>query len=160
MRTASVGLLLGAAFAIAGSRLDAEQLRPGKPSPGVTEISIFGRPLMTPEEVDAYHALLESALTAEEREILLHQHCERMAQRARERGITLPGMATDPEEPICGQELMIPQEIAEYRKRLRELDEKERESAARAAPPDRVTPPRRARTARGSPCDSSAGARV
>lgn len=126
MRTFSLCLVLGAVFAITGSSVRAEQLQPGESSPEATEVEIYGRPLMTQEEVDAYNAQLQSNLTAEEREVFLHQHRERMAQRARERGITLPGMTTEPEESIYGQELMSPQEIDAYRKRLRELDEDER----------------------------------
>jgi len=131
MRTLSLCLVLGAAFSLAGSNLRAEQTQPGVSSPEATETQIYGRPLMTQREVDAYNAQLAANLTAEEREVFVHQHRERMDQRARERGITLPGMTTDPEQRIYGQELMSPQEIARFRKRLRALDADERESFLR-----------------------------
>jgi len=131
MRTLPSCLALVASLSIAGSSLQAEQTQPGESSPAATESEIYGRPLMTPDEVDEYHAKLASNLSAEEREIFIHQHRERMEQRARERGVTLPGMTITPDEPIYGQELMSPQEIEAYRQHLRDSSESERESFVR-----------------------------
>lgn len=153
MRTVSLCLLLAATFLFSGSLARAEQLPPGTSTPEMTEAEIYGRPLMSQEEVEAYRAQLAGDLTAEEREVFIHQHRERMAQRARERGITLPGMTTEPEEPIYGQELMSPQEIDEYRKRVRELDARERESFVRKHR-DEITARARERGAEGPPVGS------
>lgn len=57
---------------------------------------IFGRELMSKEEMDEYQLRMRKAKSLEEKEMLRNQHRERMLVRAKERGVTLP------EEPPYG----------------------------------------------------------
>jgi hypothetical protein len=52
--------------------------------------AIYGSQLMTQQERNEYRAKMRSLRTAQEREQLRFEHHERMQQRARERGVTLP----------------------------------------------------------------------
>lgn len=51
---------------------------------------MYGYQMMSPAERDEYRNRMRTATTAEERERIRAEHHERMVQRARERGITLP----------------------------------------------------------------------
>lgn len=55
-----------------------------------TGMPMFGRQLMTPEEMTAYRARMRAATTAEERARIRAEHHQQMLERARERGVTLP----------------------------------------------------------------------
>lgn len=52
---------------------------------------IYGSRLMTEEERIQYRDRMRAAKTAEEREQIRREHHEEMKERARERGVTLPG---------------------------------------------------------------------
>lgn len=51
---------------------------------------IYGSRLMTEEERIQYRDRMRAAKTAEEREQIRREHHEKMKERARERGVTLP----------------------------------------------------------------------
>lgn len=53
---------------------------------------IYGSQLMTRQERLEHRAKLRAAKTAEEREQIRKEHHERMQQRAKERGVSLPEM--------------------------------------------------------------------
>lgn len=55
-----------------------------------TGMPMFGRQLMTPEEMAAHRARMRTATTAEERARIRAEHHQQMLERARERGVTLP----------------------------------------------------------------------
>lgn len=61
-----------------------------------TGAPIFGRQLMTAEEMAEHRARMRAAPTAEERARIRAEHHQKMLEQARERGITLP------EEPPMG----------------------------------------------------------
>ena len=58
---------------------------------------IYGSQLMTQQERNEYRAKMRTAKTAKERERLRYEHHERMQERAKERGVTLPA-----EPPVRG----------------------------------------------------------
>jgi len=51
---------------------------------------VYGRQLMTPEELTAHRAKMRSLATEKEREQYRLEHHKLMQERARERGLTLP----------------------------------------------------------------------
>ncbi len=51
---------------------------------------VYGRQMMTREEIAEYRAKMRAAKTAEEREQIRKEHHEKMKARAKERGVTLP----------------------------------------------------------------------
>ena len=51
---------------------------------------IYGSQLMTQQERNELHAKMRAANTAEEREQIRKEHHERMKERARAQGLTLP----------------------------------------------------------------------
>ena len=51
---------------------------------------IFGSQLMTSQERIEHRSRMRAAKTAEEREQIRREHHERMKERAKERGVTLP----------------------------------------------------------------------
>lgn len=53
---------------------------------------IYGSQLMTQQERNEYRTKMRSLRTAQERERFRLEHHERMQERARERGVTLPDM--------------------------------------------------------------------
>jgi hypothetical protein len=53
---------------------------------------IYGRQLMTPEEIAQHQAKMRSFQTAQEREVYRLEHHRRMQQRAETQGETLPDM--------------------------------------------------------------------
>ncbi len=58
---------------------------------------VYGSQLMTRQERAEYRVRMRTAKTAEEREQIRKEHHERMKERSRERGVTLPD-----EPPIKG----------------------------------------------------------
>jgi hypothetical protein len=52
--------------------------------------AIYGRDLMTPNEIAEHRAQMQAAKTAEERERIRAEHHSRMRQRAKERGVEIP----------------------------------------------------------------------
>lgn len=51
---------------------------------------IYGRQLMTQKEMNEYRAKMRTAKTADEREKLRKAHHDKMAARAKERGVKIP----------------------------------------------------------------------
>jgi hypothetical protein len=51
---------------------------------------IYGSQLMTPQERLEHRSRMQAAKSAEEREQIRNEHHQRMMERARERGVTLP----------------------------------------------------------------------
>jgi hypothetical protein len=51
---------------------------------------VHGRQLMTEQERNAFRARMRAAKSVEERERIRNEHHERMMERAREKGVTLP----------------------------------------------------------------------
>lgn len=51
---------------------------------------VYGSPLMTQQERNEYQTRWRAAKTAEERERIRQENHERMEERARQRGVTLP----------------------------------------------------------------------
>jgi hypothetical protein len=58
---------------------------------------IYGSQLMTQQERTEHHAKMSAAKTAEEREQIRKEHHEQMKERAKARGVTLPG------KPVIGR---------------------------------------------------------
>jgi len=54
------------------------------------QTQIYGSQLMTTQERTEYRYKMRTAKTAEERERIRNEHHERMKERAREQGVTLP----------------------------------------------------------------------
>lgn len=54
------------------------------------EEPVYGRQLMTQEELQEHHRMMQSLDTPEARQEYREQHHQRMLERARERGVTLP----------------------------------------------------------------------
>ncbi|MEW6500125.1 MAG: hypothetical protein AB1456_01425 [Thermodesulfobacteriota bacterium] len=54
------------------------------------EEQVYGSQIMTPQERAEHRAKMRAAKTAAEREKIRKEHHERMVQRAKERGVTLP----------------------------------------------------------------------
>lgn len=84
-----IGLLVPAVGALA-----AEETKPA-PAKKQEQVKkqeevIYGRQMMTREEINEYRAKMRAAKTAEEREKLRKEHHEKMKARAKERGVTLP----------------------------------------------------------------------
>jgi hypothetical protein len=65
-------------------------------TPAQAQEQIYGSQIMTPQERAEHRAKMRAAKTVEEREKIRKEHHDRMVQRAKERGITLP------EEPPMG----------------------------------------------------------
>jgi hypothetical protein len=57
---------------------------------GAARDPIFGRQLMTDDEIRAHRQKVRSLQTEEERRAYREEHHRRMLERARERGVTLP----------------------------------------------------------------------
>jgi hypothetical protein len=64
---------------------------PPKPGAAPAEQPICGRDLMTPEERTAHREKLRSLATPEERAAYRAEHHAKMLERAKERGVELPG---------------------------------------------------------------------
>jgi hypothetical protein len=61
-------------------------------SPAMAQQSdqVFGRQLMTQEEIQEHRRLMQGAATQQEREQIRAEHHQRMLERAQQRGVTLP----------------------------------------------------------------------
>ena len=57
---------------------------------GQTQQRIYGSQMMTQQEMNEYHERMRLAKTEQERERIRADHHDRMKDRARERGVTLP----------------------------------------------------------------------
>lgn len=57
---------------------------------GQEQDRIYGRQMMTSEEITEYRNTMRAAKTAEEREKIREEHHQKMVARAKERGVTLP----------------------------------------------------------------------
>ncbi len=53
---------------------------------------VYGSQLMTPQERNEYRQQMHSAKTVQERERIRSEHHQRMVERAKARGLTLPDM--------------------------------------------------------------------
>lgn len=60
------------------------------PAMAEDDAPVFGHQLMTQEELQEHHRMMQSLDTPEARQEYREQHHERMLERARERGVTLP----------------------------------------------------------------------
>lgn len=80
--------LTGALLLPAGVAATAD--RPAQEIAGSQEQQFYGSQLMEPEERVEYHTKMRAAKTAEERELLRREHHQRMQERAKVRGVTLP----------------------------------------------------------------------
>lgn len=60
------------------------------PAMAEDDAPVFGRQLMTQEELQEHHRMMQSLDTPEARQEYREQHHQRMLERARERGVTLP----------------------------------------------------------------------
>ncbi len=84
-----IGLLIPAVTALAAEE---KKPAPAKKQEQVKkqEEVIYGRQMMTREEITEYRTKMRAAKTVEEREQIRKEHHEKMKARAKERGITLP----------------------------------------------------------------------
>lgn len=57
---------------------------------------VFGRQLMTEQEMAAHRARMSAAKSPEEREKIRQEHHQQMVERAKQRGITLPEQPMGP----------------------------------------------------------------
>jgi len=88
LAAASIVASVGATSSAQGGATSPEPLRLAQASPG--DEPIFGSQIMTTEEQDDYRARWRAAATDQERDRVRSEHHERMKDRARERGVTLP----------------------------------------------------------------------
>jgi hypothetical protein len=88
--------LLAIAFASTltalSSPLVLAQDTPSKPA--AKSEAIYGYQMMTPQERDEYRARMRNAASAAERQAVRDEHHAAMAERAKERGLTLPDRPT------------------------------------------------------------------
>jgi len=94
------------------------------------EEPVYGRELMTDQELQEHRQTLRNLETAEERAEYRAEHREQMEERARERGVELaePRSGTGapgPAERGSGPGMMDQKESAEQRERMREMEERE-----------------------------------
>lgn len=82
----AVALLLPAPVVIAQDKTQDK----AQPRQTIRDRDIYGYQMMTPQERNAFRAKMRAAKTAEERERIRAEHHERMKERAKERGVTLP----------------------------------------------------------------------
>ncbi|WP_248280628.1 hypothetical protein, partial [Aromatoleum aromaticum] len=89
-----------AAVWISGSAL----AQPAGGMPPVDDTTpVYGSQIMTPQERAEHRDRMRAARTLEEREQIRAEHHERMVERAKERGVTLPD-----EPPMRGRGMMGP----------------------------------------------------
>lgn len=81
----------------AGSALAADP-EPAKEKAPMQQERIYGSQMMTDQERADYRDKMRAAKTVEEREQIRKEHHQKMVERAKERGVTLP-----PEPPARGQ---------------------------------------------------------
>ena len=85
-----ISALTGALALTCGFALAAEQENTQQPAKAKKQKQIYGSQLMTKQERIEHRSRMRAAKTAEEREQIRKEYHERMKERARERGITLP----------------------------------------------------------------------
>lgn len=93
------GAVLVGLLVIPAGLIAADEATPQPATPVVQKQAreqIYGSQLMTRQERLEHRAKLRAAKTAEEREQIRKEHHEKMQQRAKERGVTLPEMPTRP----------------------------------------------------------------
>ncbi|ACD94349.1 hypothetical protein [Trichlorobacter lovleyi] len=93
------GVVLAGLLAVPAGLFAAEEATPQPVAPAVKKQAreqIYGSQLMTRQERLEHRTKLRAAKTAEEREQIRKEHHEKMQQRARERGVTLPDMPARP----------------------------------------------------------------
>jgi len=78
-------LLLPAGFTMAADQLPAQAMTQAQ-----GQEQIYGSQLMSQGERTEYHAKMRAAKTEEERELLRKEHHQKMQERAKSRGVTLP----------------------------------------------------------------------
>lgn len=86
-----------------GSALAADEAPAQEKTRAQKQEQVYGSQMMTREERTEYRARMRDAKTAEEREHIRKEQHERMKERAKERGITLPD-----EPPARGSGMMGP----------------------------------------------------
>jgi len=86
---AAMSMMLGANVSIAADQAQAQQKTQDKAQK--PEL-IYGSQLMTRQERDEYHAKMRSLKTEEEREAFRMEHHQKMQERAKAKGKTLPDM--------------------------------------------------------------------
>lgn len=86
------------ALALAGGSAVLAQDKAKEQTQSQARERIYGYQLMTEQERNEYRQQMRAATTADERERMRAEHHERMKERAKERGITLPD-----EPPMRGQ---------------------------------------------------------
>lgn len=79
----ATALSLSTGFALAADQVPAKEK-------AQTQEQIYGSQLMTQQERAEQRDKMRAAKTAEEREQIRKEHHERMKERAKERGVTLP----------------------------------------------------------------------
>lgn len=93
------GVVLAGLLAVPAGLIAADEVTPQPVAPAVKKQAreqIYGSQLMTRQERLEHRAKLRAAKTAEEREQIRKEHHEKMQQRAKERGVTLPEMPVRP----------------------------------------------------------------
>jgi hypothetical protein len=80
--------LAGAILFVAGVALAADQVT--TQAQAQTQEQVYGSQLMTPQELAEHRAKMRAAKTVEERERIRKENHDRMQERAKERGVTLP----------------------------------------------------------------------
>ncbi len=89
-RKLMVSALAAALSLSAGFTLAADQAPVREKAETQKQEQVYGSQLMTQQERAEQRARMRAAKTAEEREQIHMEHHERMKQRAKERGVTLP----------------------------------------------------------------------
>lgn len=93
------GVVLAGLLAVPAGLFAADETTPQPVAPAIKKQAreqIYGSQLMTRQERLEHRTKLRAAKTAEEREQIRKEHHEKMQQRAKERGVTLPDMPARP----------------------------------------------------------------
>ena len=88
-----LAVAIAGVFAAVASPIALAQETPADKPAAKTE-PIYGYRMMSPEERDEYRAKMRNARSAEERQAIRDEHHAAMAERAKERGVTLPDRPT------------------------------------------------------------------
>lgn len=96
-----IGLLVPAVTALAAEE---KKPAPAKKQEQVKkqEEVVYGRQMMTREEIAEYRARMRAAKTQEERDKIRREHHDKMVVRAKERGVTMPPDPIDRRGPGGG----------------------------------------------------------
>lgn len=87
LMVSALALSLSTGFALAADQVPA---RENAQIQEQTQEQIYGHQLMTPQERIEYRARMRAAKTVEQREQIRKEHHERMKERAKLQGVTLP----------------------------------------------------------------------